>query len=319
MKTNPLRPERGIVPPLVTPLTDQHQIDVPGLERLLEHVVGGGVHGVFILGTTGEGPSICFKSRQEIIRQTCRIIGGRIPIYVGISDAAINESIAVANFAADEGCSFVVATPPFYYPVGQNELKAYFQKLLANVPLPTMLYNMPSVTGLSIEPDTVRALLDHEKCVGLKDSSGDLNYFKKVLKIASDREEFSVMIGPEHLLAESLALGGNGGVAGGANIWPSLFADLYEASLSKELADLSSLSSSISQLGEIYKVGPESIPATIARTKAALSICGICGEITAPPILPVNNNERKKIAKILDQLGGIPGQSTSAISQSQIA
>lgn len=314
-----MRSDRGIVPPLVTPLTEKGRLDLVGLECLIEHVVAGGVHGLFILGTTGEGPSLCCEVRREMIRHTCRIARGRLPVYVGISDTAIIESVSLARFAADAGCDFVVVTPPYYFPVGQVELTAYFRQLLAELPLPTMLYNMPSVTGLSIDPETVRSLLDQEKVVGLKDSSGDLNYFKEILKIASVREDFSVMVGPEHLLAQTLALGGDGGVAGGANIWPSIFVDLYEASVSDESVDISPLNSSIVQLGEIYKVGPESITATIARTKMALSICQICTETTAPPILPTNSKERERISQILVQLGRIPGQSHAGIPQSQIA
>ncbi len=317
-ESKPMKLARGIVPPLVTPLTDQCQIDVQGLERLIEHVIAGGVHGLFVLGTTGEGPSLTSGLRREMIRQTCRIVDRRTPVFVGISDTVLRESIALAQFAADAGCNFVVVAPPYYFPLGQCELLAFFKQLLFEMPLPTMLYNMPAVTSISIAAETVRQLLDQENLVGLKDSSGDLNYFQDMLRVTSTRQDFSVMVGQEHLLATTLALGGDGGVAGGANIWPELFVKLYNSVRADKQFDTTPLVASITKMGEVYKVGPESVTATIARIKAALSICQICGDTTAPPISGVNQIERGRIADILVQLGHVPEQPQIVLSSPQI-
>ena len=298
----------GIIPPLVTPLTDQYKIDVPGLERLIEHVISGGVHGLFVLGTTGEGPSLKYDVRREMIRQTCRIVAGQIPVFVGISDTAIRESIALAQFAADTGCDFVVAVPPYYFPLGQCELLAYFKQLLSEMPLPTLLYNMPAVTGMTIGTETVRQLLDLDNFAGLKDSSGDLEYFQDILSVTSTRQDFSVLVGPEHLLATTLPLGGDGGVSGGANIWPGLFVELYESVIADKNFDAAPLAKTIARFGEIYKVGPQSVTATVARLKGALSILGICNNKTAPPIAGIDSTEQKQIESILQQLGRVPSQ-----------
>ena len=103
---------RGIVPPLVTPLLDNNTLDVEGLERLIEHVIKGGVHGVFILGTTGEAQSISFELRYEMIKQSARILKGRLPLLVGISDTSLVDSVSLANLAADSGADGVVSAPP---------------------------------------------------------------------------------------------------------------------------------------------------------------------------------------------------------------
>src|SRR6185503_11129148 len=98
-------PLRGIVPPMVTPLRDQDALDVAGLERLIEHLLAGGVAGLFILGTTGEGPSLSYRLRRELIERTCKQVGGRVPVLTGITDAAFAEAVDLTHFAADAGVS----------------------------------------------------------------------------------------------------------------------------------------------------------------------------------------------------------------------
>lgn len=303
MKRELMQQIRGIIPPLVTPLTDQGQIDADGLERLIEHQIVGGVHGLFILGTTGEGPSLAYDKRRELISRVCRLVDSRVPVLVGITDTSLAESVALASFAADAGCDALVAAPPGYYPLQQRDLLAYFQQLIQDLPLPLMLYNMPAVAHSTIELETVRRLLDQSSIVGLKDSSGDLDYFRSLLAITSNRPDFSLMVGPERLLSTTLALGGSGGVSGGANIWPRLFVGLYNAAIGNNRIAVSRLAETLMRLGQIYTVGPTSIPATVARIKSALSICQMCNDTTAPPIAEVSQAERERIEIILNELG----------------
>jgi 4-hydroxy-tetrahydrodipicolinate synthase len=116
------KPLCGIVPPLVTPLLGRDKFDVAGFERLLEHVIGGGVHGVFILGTTGEAPSLSYRLRREVIEQTCKIVRGRVPVLVGITDTSIVEAVNLARYAAESGAQALVTSAPYYFPAGQPEL-----------------------------------------------------------------------------------------------------------------------------------------------------------------------------------------------------
>ena len=141
---------RGIVPPLVTPLSARDQLDVGGLEKLVHHVLDGGVSGVFILGTTGEAPSLSYRLRRQLIEETVRIVDAQVPVLVGITDTAFIESVAIARHAADCGASATVLTTPYYFPAGQTELTAYVQNIAPLIPLPLMLYNMPGMTKVWI-------------------------------------------------------------------------------------------------------------------------------------------------------------------------
>jgi 4-hydroxy-tetrahydrodipicolinate synthase len=147
----------GIVPPLVTPLLAADAIDVGGLERLVEHVVSGGVHGLFVLGTTGEGPSLSHRLQKELIDRVVRLVAGRVPVLVGISDTSMEESLSLARAAATSGADAVVATTPYYFPAGQEPLVRWGRDLASHVPLPLLLYNMPEMTKVVLEPDTSSA------------------------------------------------------------------------------------------------------------------------------------------------------------------
>ena len=149
---------KGIVPPLVTPLLNNTTIDTEGLERLIEHVIAGGVHGIFILGTTGEAQSISVELRHEMIRQSARILNKRLPLLVGISDTSLQDSLSLARLASDSGADAVVSAPPYYFATGQAELAEFYEQLIPELPLPVYLYNMPTHTKVSFAPDTIRRI-----------------------------------------------------------------------------------------------------------------------------------------------------------------
>jgi 4-hydroxy-tetrahydrodipicolinate synthase len=296
---------RGIVPPMLTPLRDRNTLDHAGLERLIEHILAGGVHGLFILGTTGEAPNLGYRLRRELIERACRQVSGRVPVLVGVTDTAFVESVALAAHAAECGAQAVVVAPPYYFPPGQAELVEYLRHLVAALPLPLFLYNMPAMTKLSIEPETIRQVADLPGLVGLKDSSGDLAYFSSLLEVARARSDWSVLVGPEHLLAETVALGGDGGVNGGANLHPRLFVDLFEAAERRDAARIVELQQRVSQLGEIYRVGQHA-SSIIKGLKCALSLLGVCDDFMAEPFHRFRQPERDKVRALLSDLDLAP-------------
>ncbi len=308
MPASPLpKPLRGIIPPMVTPLSDRDTLDVEGVERLIEHLIAGGVHGIFILGTTGEAPSLSYRLRRELIDLACRQVAGRLPVLVGVTDTSFTETINVANHAADAGATAVVLAPPYYFPAGQPELQEYVEDIVAELPLPVFLYNMPSHTKLFYQPETIRAALDLPKVVGLKDSSAQMIYFHKVRALAAARPDFSLLVGPEELLAESVLSGAHGGVNGGANLFPRLYVDLYNAATLAEMDRVRALHARVMRLGStIYSVGQHS-SAFIKGLKCSLSVLGICDDAMAEPFQRFRPAERARIEAYLTELGATAG------------
>ena len=292
---------KGIIPPLITPLTARDTLDIAGLERLVNRLIDGGVAGIFALGTTGEAPSLSHRLRREVVEHTCRFAEGRVPVLIGITDTSLVESAQLAAAAADLGADAVVTSAPFYFPAGQPELREFIEELLPELPLPLMLYNMPSLTKVSFSREVIDWALDQEKIVGLKDSSGDLVYFRKMQYLAAARRpDWSLLVGPEELLGETVLLGGHGGVNGGANLHPRLYVDLYEAAKAGNLPRTRELSAQVMAFSSaIYGVGRHG-SAIIKGLKCGLSILGVCDDFMAAPFHRFQDPERRLIAHHLE-------------------
>lgn len=293
----------GIVPPLVTPLAARDQLDIDGLERLLDHVITGGVAGVFILGTTGEAPSLSYRLRNEMIAATMRLVDGRVPVLVGVTDTAFVESVQLAEFAADCGAAAAVLTTPYYFPAGQTELTSYVQNIAPLIPLPLMLYNMPGLTKVWFDIETLEKLSSIESIMGVKDSSGDLEYFGRVCGLKSQRPDWRVLIGPEAKLIQSHELGGDGGVSGGANVMPKLFVACHRALVDGQTDQVESLQEKINAFQAIYDIGKYA-SRHIKATKSALSLIGVCSDLPADPFHAFLPPERQKVQEILASIDG---------------
>ncbi len=295
----------GIIPPMLTPLSDRDTLDVAGLERLIEHILAGGVHGLFILGTTGEGPSLSYRLRQELIERTCRQVNGRVPVLVGITDTAFIESVKVARWSADAGADALVVAPPYYLPEAQPELQEYITHLVPELALPLFLYNMPALTKVAFEPETVRQAMDDPRIIGLKDSSGNMTYFHRLAALLKHRPDWALLMGPEELLADAIFAGGHGGVNGGANLFPGLYVKLFEAARAGDLARVRTLHAQVMTVSErLYRVGRHS-SALIKSLKCALSLLGVCDDFMAEPFQRFREPERQRVREILGELGPI--------------
>ncbi len=285
---------------MITPMTSYEKLDDHGISNLIEHLISGGVHGLFILGTNGEAPSLSYDMRKELIRKTCAQVNGRVPILVGITDTSIAGSIELSEYSASVGADAVVVAPPYYFPVSQAEMADYFEALVPKLVLPFVIYNMPSHTKVHLSLETVN-LAREMGSLGIKDSSGDIFYLYTLLDKFKDSPDFSIITGTELFIPETIMNGGHGAVAGGANIFPKLFVQLYDASIKKDLEAIAGLRSKVMSLyNSIYNVGKYTSRIT-KGTKCALSVMGICDDYMAPPLHRFNPAEREQIENILNE------------------
>jgi len=303
MERSPLpRPLRGIIPPMVTPLLDPNTLDLDGLRRLIEHMIDGGVHGLFALGTTGEGPGLSYRLRRELIEATCTIVAGRTPVLVAITDTAIEESLALGAWAAECGADAVVLAAPYYFAVSQNDLYRLVKSISEKLTLPLYIYNMPSLTKAFFEPETVVRIAQLPNVHGIKDSSGDLEYIRTIGKALVGRQDFSFLVGPEELLAQSMALGAHGGVNGGANLFPRLFVRLYEAIVADDQVTAQLLQEQVLRLGDVlYHLG-ESESSYLRGLKLGLDLMGICSSILTLPFEAAKSAEHEDLRQILNEI-----------------
>lgn len=293
---------KGIIPPVITPLQNENKLDTEGLICLLEHILSGGVNGLFILGTTGEGPSLSYDLRYEVIKRVCSFADGRVPVLTGITDTSFTESLKLAKHAAVCGSDAVVAAPPYYFTVNQQELIRYYRTLADQSPLPLFLYNMPPHTKINFVPETVELLSNHPNIIGFKDSSGDLIYFQKVLSLLKNQKNFPVFVGPEEMLMQSMLSGGHGGVNGGANIFPKLYVAMYDAVIARNFERIQKLQEKILEVSSsLYTIGNSPMK-YLQGVKCALSLMGICSDVMAFPYQPLSKEERKKVQTVLQEL-----------------
>jgi 4-hydroxy-tetrahydrodipicolinate synthase len=272
------------------------------VELLVEHVVSGGVSGVFVLGTTGEGPALPGRVRREMITHTCRVMTGRVPVLVGITDSSYGDSVELARHAAEAGADAVVSAGPMYYSVGDDLLCRYFERLASDSPLPLFLYNMPSCTHVSISLATVARAAQIANIRGIKDSSGDMGYVHQLRRALCGRPSFTLLVGPEELLAESVLLGAHGGVNGGSNLWPQLYTSLYEAAATGDLAAVSRLHPIVIEVcGRIFQSGTYGNH-YLEGLKYAASLLGIGSGVAGMPYEVLNEGGRAEIERAVREI-----------------
>lgn len=285
---------KGIIPPMVTPLLENGELDIHGLQKLLEYLINGGIHGVFLLGTTGEGPSLDHSLRKQLVSEACAIIKKRIPVLVCISDTSLKESLELAHHAKEAGADYLVVAPPYYFPISQGEMQNYIEALAPDLTLPFLMYNMPSCTKMNLSLETVKKA-KALGAIGIKDSSGNRDFLLSLIEEFKYDPQFSVITGNEAFLPETIQKGGYGTVAGGANFFPKLFVALYEACLSNDSEAISKHLKRVNWINDtIYNVGKLESK-YVKGTKSALSILGLCHDNAVMPIGRFNRTEREQI------------------------
>lgn len=292
----------GVIPPVVSPMKSAEQLDVEAVDRIVEHLVQGGASGLFVLGTTGEGPSLTYQMRYEMVERTCEQVKGRVPVLVGVTDTSLGESVALAEHAASCGAAAIVAAAPFYFDVSQAALESWFRELADRSPLPVMLYNMPSCVGVTLDAGIVDSLSHHPNVAGIKDSGGDWSYFQELCGRHRNRQDFVIFMGPEELLAEAVAAGANGGVCGGANLLPQVYSRLYLAALKSNRTEIAYWKQAIADMfASVYRDDDQRMK-LIPGLKLAMEECGLCSSIVAPPLTPVTESHAQRIRNSIPRL-----------------
>ena len=293
----------GVITPMVTPLIDRENIDFKGLEKLLDHLINGGVSGVFLMGTTGEGTSISPRMRKDLIKYSIEYVKGRVPVFVSIADCCIEESLNMARYAKECGVTYLVSALPFYLGLTQKEIIDYYTTIADNVPLPLFLYNIPAQTKLMISVEAVKTLAKHPNIIGMKDSSGNGTYFNTLLaEIKAEYPNFTILVGPDEMLASTMAMGGNGGVNSGSNLFPELYVNLFKACKAKDTERILKLQKLVMKVSTgVYSVDKSSVSFP-KGLKAALFTEGLITDYICEPLQKVNNADLETIRKNVTEL-----------------
>ena len=305
----------GLIPPMVTPLDAKRRLDKKGTRNMVHHLLKGGVDGIFLLGTTGEGPHLSYAIREELVKTVCaevrkygRAVAPRpphaaIPVLVGITETDMDDAVAFASKCKSYGAAAVVAAPPYYFKLTQAECVAWFTEMADRLPLPLVVYDMPAHTDTVIEPATIAKLAAHPNIVAMKDSSSIIALFNK-FRIALEpfSDKFSLFMGPDEAMGEAVLLGADGGVCTGANLWPAQFKAMYLAAKAGDVEKVRRLQRFTTMSSYLlYGLGQGQI-GFLKGVKAALAEMGLIQNVLAAPFEPFGGKELVQVRTALRRL-----------------
>ncbi|MGI8868794.1 MAG: dihydrodipicolinate synthase family protein [Mycobacteriales bacterium] len=310
----------GVVPPLCTPLSGDDEVDVASVRRLVEHVLAAGVAGVFVAGSTGEAAYLPDRLRADMLAATVDAVAGRVPVWCGVIDTSTRRMLEHARVAQRLGASALVATVPFYSPTSPAEWPGHFAALHDAVDLPVLAYNIPAAVHSELRPETTAALAEAGLIDGIKDSSGNLDVLRSTLDLMQGKG-FRVYTGSESLTDLALVLGADGLVPGLGNVDPAGYVRICEAVRRGDLPAARAEQDRIRTLQGIVDVpdrgrmGPYSA-AIGAFKEAAHQLGAIATARTNPPMVPLDDGEKRGIARILAATGLSPDQPAETTAQS---
>ena len=297
----------GVIPALPTPLTSDGRVDEQGLAKLINYVIDRGVHGIWVLGSSGEFPSLFPEERRQIIEvavNTVKNASRQISVIAGLADNNVRSVIRYAEEAFSIGADACFTMLPFYFKLDPLAATAYFSDLAAASPLPLILYDNPSVTRVKLSLKHYCELLSSPNIIGLKDSSSDFIGFQDLILTLGPRCGWTFLQGDERLVGSSLLCGADGVVAALASIAPSLFVNLYECAVKRDVTGVLELQTKVSLLGKLLDLnGDMSDGMFFAGLKAALEALGISGRTVGKPFRSLSESEMTQVEKLLRDCG----------------
>ena len=226
---------RGIIPPIITPLTDDGEVNYPVLRQMVNHLIDNGVHGLFPLGTTGEFYAFDDDTYRKILETVKDETRGRVPVYGGANHITTRGVIRLVKICEEVGVDAVSILTPMFVSQTQDELYAYYKEIAESTSLPIILYNNKPKTNVTITPATVAKLAEIDNIVAVKDSTGDMTNAAEYIRLTRDNDNFHVLMGRDTLIHAALCYGATGAIASCANVAPRIAADIYDKFMEGDL------------------------------------------------------------------------------------
>ena len=277
---------RGSMPAMVTPFTPDIRVDHDAQRRIVDFFLEGGVHGMVILGSSGEMQGADWDQRAAAVSAVAEAVNGRVPVIAGAGLPNLKATIDQIKEAEDAGADIALVVAPYYFPIDQDAIVAWFDRLVAASGIPIMYYHFPGMTKLSADPDTVVRLRD-VGVAGMKDSGGLTTYLHEVLSRLRDDPGFPIMLGGDYHLVDALINGADGCIGLAQNVVPHLSVDMYEAFIAGDLATANRLQREAADF--LMKLPAQ--PSGPAAAKAALEKMGLCDRTMAPPFVEATDEE----------------------------
>lgn len=286
---------RGIIPPMITPFDENEKVDCQTLKKMTNYLIESGVHGVFPLGSTGEGYGIDFEEKRKVMETVIEATNKRVPIYIGTGAITTKESIQLTEMATEIGADALSVITPYFISPSEEELYVHYKEIASSTDLPIILYNNPGRTGVDLSIELIIRLSHIDNIVGIKDSSGDMSKAAEIIRRTGNN--FAVLAGRDTLIYGFLAYGAHGSVAATANIVPELVVSIYELYQKREYQAALEAQFKLAPLRMAFSLG--SFPVIM---KEGLKLRGIDVGNTLKPIGSLTTEAREKLRKILEEI-----------------
>jgi 4-hydroxy-tetrahydrodipicolinate synthase len=288
----------GIIPAMVTPLTQDDELNEPALRRLTNHLIDGGSHGLFAVGSQGEFWALSADEKQRVWEVVVEETDRRVPVYAGTAAVTTREAIALTQSAESAGVDTVSILTPYFLSPTDDELYEHYRAIAEATSLPIILYANPARTGVKISPDLLARLAEIDNIVGIKDSSGDLQLTAQYVRVAPDN--FSVLMGRDTLILAGLLYGVKGSIAATANVSPALVVSIYERFVAGDLEGARAAQDALAPIRLAFSWG--TFPVVI---KEALDLMGMEGGPARAPVGPMSPEQREQLEKVLSEMNVI--------------
>lgn len=291
-----MKPIRGSIVALVTPMLEDGSVDYPGLRKLIDWHIAEGTDCLGVVGTTGESPTVSVEEHCEIIRVSVEHAKGRVPIMAGTGGNSTKEAIELSHFAKKVGADCTLSVVPYYNKPSQDGIYAHFKAIAENVDIPMVLYNVPGRTVADMQPETTLRLAQVPGVIGVKEATGNIERACQLIKHAP--KGFSIYSGDDPTAIALILLGGHGNISVTANVAPKLMHQLCVAALEQRVKEATEIHLRLLPLHK--NLFCESSP---TPTKWAMSRLGLCGPTVRLPILPLTSAGQAIVEQSLRDAG----------------
>ncbi len=281
---------KGVIPPIITPVDENENVDKAGLQRVIDHVLNGGVHGVFVLGSNGEFYGLDFENQQLACEITVEHVNGKVPVYAGAGAITTRECVKVAKMAESAGADALTILTPMFINPSETEMYDHFKTIAANTKLPVLLYNNPGKTTNNISVGLLKKLAGIDNIVGIKNTSLDFSQTFLYLNETKDNPNFRILAGTDYYIYATLMHGGVGCVAGTANVAPKMVVDIYEKFIAGDLEGALEAQYKLVPLRNAYNYG--SFPVVM---KDCLNLMGLN---IGHPVKPIGHCSEERLTAL---------------------
>jgi 4-hydroxy-tetrahydrodipicolinate synthase len=280
---------------MVTPLTQDDELNLPALRRLTAYLISGGVHGVFAVGSQGEFWALTAAEKQQVWETVVEETNGRVPVYAGTAAVTTREAVALTQLAEKAGVDAVSVLTPYFLSPSEAQLYDHYRAIAEATSLPVLLYTNPDRTGVNVSPGLLARLAEIDNVVGIKDSSGDLQQTAEYIRVAPD--DFAVLMGRDTLIFAGLMVGAKGAIAATGNVVPALVASIYDLHQAGDLEGARKAQEALAPLRLAFGWG--TFPVVI---KEALDLMGMAAGPARAPVGPMDPKQRERLKNVLSEM-----------------